>query len=325
MTARSTVRRRAFESFFVEEMPVLYRAARRRVRNDADAEDLVQETMLRAYRSFDADAPPDNPAAWCHTILTNLITDRARAAQRTPDTMSVDDEGAGLYDRLEAGRETGMFSDPQRLVERWSNQTEVRAAMGTLPEWARDVLVLSHVRGLRYREIAKALGVPEGTVMSRLARARRALERALADRAGLPDRARARLEAPAPESAPRLDKMKQSWGTVPPAFAALAADPALLDAASRMMQSVVADGALSAAVKRALLASLAGSPPDPADRPLTALAGFVAAASADPAGLSRSDYELLYAEGWSEPQVMEALHLSAFAPYMSTMNAALGG
>jgi alkylhydroperoxidase family enzyme len=92
-----------------------------------------------------------------------------------------------------------------------------------------------------------------------------------------------------------------------------------------MMQSVVADGALSAAVKRALLASLAGSPPDPADRPLTALAGFVAAASADPAGLSRSDYELLYAEGWSEPQVMEALHLSAFAPYMSTMNAALGG
>ena len=147
MRGRSTVRRRAFEGFFVAEMPGLYRAARRRVHNDADAEDLVQETMLRAYRAFDEARPPDNPAAWCQTILSNLITDRARARQRTPDTMSVDDSGAGLYDRLEAGRETGMFSDPHRLIERWSNRDEVRAALATLPEWGREVLVLAHGNG----------------------------------------------------------------------------------------------------------------------------------------------------------------------------------
>lgn len=326
MRGRSTVRRRAFEGFFVAEMPALYRAARRRVHNDADAEDLVQETMLRAYRTFDEARPPDNPAAWCQTILSNLITDRARSRQRTPDTLSVDDAGAGLYDRLEAGRETGMFSDPHRLIERWSNRDEVRAALATLPEWGREVLVLAHVGGLRYREIAEQLGVPEGTVMSRLARARRALERAMAQRAGLPEAAAPkRLDAPAPAAQPRLDSLKQSWGEVPPAFAAMAADPGLLEAAARMMGSVVNDGALSADVKRRLLAAVAGATPEGLDGPTAALATFVRSAAANPAGLTPTDYDLLYAEGWTQPQVLEALHLSAFAPYLSHMNAALGG
>ena len=326
MSARSTVRRRAFEGFFVAEMPALYRTARRRVHNDADAEDLVQECMLRAYRGFDETHPPDNPGAWCQAILANLITDRARARSRTPDTMSVDDQGAGLYDRLEAGRETGMFSDPHRLIERWSNRDEVREALDGLPEWGREVLLMAHVGGLRYREIAERLGVPEGTVMSRLARARRALERALAERAGLPEtRAKARLDAPAPASQGRLDNLRQSWGDVPPAFAAMAADPQLLEAATKMMGSVINDGALPGAVKRRLLAAVGGAPDGDADPPLAALMAFVRSASTDPAGLTPADYDLLYAEGWSQPQVLEALHLSAFAPYLNQMNAALGG
>lgn len=322
---RSTVRRHAFEGFFIAEMPVLFRVARRRTRNDSDAEDLVQETMLRAYRAFDPASPPDNPAAWCQTILSNLITDRARAAGRTPDTLSVDDDGAGLFDRLEAGRETGMFSDPERLIERWCRRDEVRAALDTLPEWAREVLVLAHVAGLRYREIAATLGVPEGTVMSRLARARRALERELAGRAGLPDRERPRLAQPAQEARPQLETLEQSWGAVPPAFTALAADPGLLGAAATMMNSAVEDGALSGAVKRLLLAVVNGHAlPDP-DPALAALGRFVEHASTNPAGLTQADYELLYAEGWTQPQVMEALHISAFAPYLRHMNAALGG
>jgi RNA polymerase sigma-70 factor, ECF subfamily len=320
----SVIRRRAFENVFMAEMPTLYRSARRRVRNTADAEDLVQEAMLRAYRTFDPAHPPENPGAWCQRILTNLVADRARERGRRPEPLSVDDEGAGLYDRLEAGRDTGIYSDPQRLVQRWSDRDDVRQALEELPEWAREVLVLSHVAGLRYREIAEVLGVPEGTVMSRLNRARRALERALAARAGLPDRPRRRIDAPAPEARPRLEGLERAWGDVPPAFTAMAADPNLLDAAARMMRTVIDDGALPAATKRTLLAALADAAP-PADGPTRALAEFTRRASAAPAELTRADYELLYAEGWTEPQVLEAVHLAAFAPYLRAMNTALGG
>lgn len=321
----SAVRRRAFEGVFLEHLPGLYRSARRRVRSDADAEDLVQETMLRAFRAFDPSEPPDNPGAWLQRILANLLTDRARERARRPEPLSVDDEGAGLYDRLEAGRETGIYSDPQRLVQRWSDRDDVREAVDALPDWAREVLVLSHVAGLRYREIAEVLGVPEGTVMSRLNRARRALERALATRAGLPDRPKPRVDAPAPGSRRRLEGLERSWGEVPPAFAALAADPALLDAAARMMRTVVDDGALPAAVKRRLLAAIGDPSAGPDDPAVAALAAFTRRASAAPSDLTRADYDLLYAEGWSEAQVLEALHLAAFAPYVSRMNTALGG
>jgi len=320
----SVIRRRAFENVFMAEMPTLYRSARRRVRNTADAEDLVQEAMLRAYRTFDPAHPPENPGAWCQRILTNLVADRARERGRRPEPLSVDDEGAGLYDRLEAGRDTGIYSDPQRLVQRWSDRDDVRQALDELPEWAREVLVLSHVAGLRYREIAEVLGVPEGTVMSRLNRARRALERSLAARAGLPDRSRRRIDAPAPEARPRLEGLERAWGDVPPAFTAMAADPNLLDAAARMMRTVIDDGALPAATKRTLLGALGDAAP-PADGPTRALAEFTRRASAAPAELTRADYELLYAEGWTEPQVLEAVHLAAFAPYLRAMNTALGG
>ncbi len=319
------LRRRAFEGVFIDELPSLYRSARRRVPSDGDAEDLVQEVMLRAYRAFDPGRPPDNPAAWCQRILSNLVADRARERGRRPEPLSVDDDGAGLYERLEAGRETGMFSDPARLVQRWSDRDEVRAALDGLPDWAREVLVLSHVVGLRYREIAEVLDVPEGTVMSRLNRARRALERALASRAGLPDRPRPRVDAPAPRSEPRLAGLRRSWGDVPPAFEALAADPALLDAAAHMMRSVVDDGALPADTKRRLLAAIADPDAPAATEGLGPLVAFTRRASTDPAALTRADYELLYADGWTEAQVLEALHLAAFAPYISRMNAALGG
>jgi RNA polymerase sigma-70 factor, ECF subfamily len=325
VSTRSELRRRSFETVFVPELAALYRSARRHSPSEADAEDLVQETMLRAYRTYAADQPPDNPRAWCHRIMVNLATDRAREQERRPAPLSVDDEGAGLYDRLEAGRDTGIYSDPARLVGRWDNTDLVRRVVDGLPEWARQVVVLSHVAGLRYREIAEVLDVPEGTVMSRLNRARRALERGLADEMHLPDRSAPRVDAPDPISQPRLDSLGRSWGTVPPAFAAMAANPALLDAAAMMMRSVIDDGALDSVTKRALMAALDEAAPLPSPRPLAELALFVRQAARAPADLTRADYELLYGEGWTEPQVMEALHLASWAPYLARMNAALGG
>jgi alkylhydroperoxidase family enzyme len=133
------------------------------------------------------------------------------------------------------------------------------------------------------------------------------------------------VHAPDPAARPRLEGLERSWGEVPPAFSALAANPALLDAAAQMMRSVIDDGALTAGVKRRLLAAIDrpdAADPDPA---VALLQDFARRAARAPAELTRADYEILAGEGWTEPQVLEALHVASFAPYLSRMNTALGG
>jgi RNA polymerase sigma-70 factor, ECF subfamily len=321
----SQVKRGAFEAAVLPHLPGLYRSARRFVPTPPDAEDLVQEAMLRAFRAFDPGAPPPNPRAWSHRILANLAVDRARARRRAPDPLSVDDEGAGLYERLEAGRDTGPLSDPQRLVDRWVERERVRRAVEGLPLWARQVLHLAHVEGFRYREIAEVLEVPPGTVMSRLSRARRALERALADELRLPDPPSPRLRTLDDRESPSLARLNRRWGALPEAMRSLAAAPPLLDAAAASLAVVVEDGALSAEVKRHLVAALeseAGT--TEAGGPLGDLVAFVRVARTRPGDLTRADYEALYGDGWTEPQVLEALHVATWAPYLIGLNAALG-
>lgn len=177
----------AFERVFAPELAGLYAAARRYVRSTADAEDLVQDTMLKAFRGFDPAAPPDNPRAWLHRVLRNAAIDRARARGRQPDQLSIEDERGGLFERLQAGVETGQYSDPIRLISRWQDAAAVRAVFERLSEPAREVLVLAEVGGLSRAEMAEVLGVPEGTVMSRLARARRAFETRFAEHLELPE------------------------------------------------------------------------------------------------------------------------------------------
>lgn len=165
-----------------EALPLLsnlYSAALRLTRNPADAEDLVQETYLRAYRGFGSFRPGTNLRAWMYRILTNTFINAYRKRQREPQT--VPDDGIDewyLYDRLAAAEASAETEVLERIPDE-----DVRAALDALPEGFRMAVLLADVEGFSYREIAEILGIPIGTVMSRLHRGRRALEKALWEKA----------------------------------------------------------------------------------------------------------------------------------------------
>jgi RNA polymerase sigma-70 factor (ECF subfamily) len=166
-----------FEREALPLLPNLYSAALRLTRNPADAEDLVQETYLRAYRGFGSFRPGTNLRAWMYRILTNTFINAYRKRQREPRT--VPDEGIDewyLYDRL------AESSAESEVLERIPDE-DVRAALDALPEGFRMAVLLADVEGFSYREIAEIMGIPIGTVMSRLHRGRRALEKALWEKA----------------------------------------------------------------------------------------------------------------------------------------------
>jgi len=165
-----------------EALPLLsnlYSAALRLTRNPADAEDLVQETYLRAYRGFGSFRPGTNLRAWMYRILTNTFINAYRKRQREPQT--VPDDGIDewyLYDRLAAAEASAETEVLERIPDE-----DVRAALDALPEGFRMAVLLADVEGFSYREIAEIMGIPIGTVMSRLHRGRRALEKALWEKA----------------------------------------------------------------------------------------------------------------------------------------------
>ncbi len=163
-----------------EALPLIkdmYTAALRLTRNPTDAEDLVQETFLRAYRGFGGFRPGTNLRAWMHRILTNAFINTYRKRQREPQIASDDDvEEWYLYDRL--ARRGVEPSAETRVLESLPDE-DVRAALDALPDQFRMAVILADVQGFSYKEIAEILEVPIGTVMSRLHRGRRALEKRL--------------------------------------------------------------------------------------------------------------------------------------------------
>lgn len=161
-------------------MGSLYSAALRMTRNPADAEDLVQETFLRAYRGFGGFQEGTNLKAWLYRILTNTYINAYRAKQRRPEESDLDDvEDLYLYHRLgglEAAR-VGRSAEDE-LMDAFT-EFEVKAAIEDLPENFRLVVLLADIEGFAYKEIAEILDIPIGTVMSRLHRGRKALQKAL--------------------------------------------------------------------------------------------------------------------------------------------------
>ncbi len=166
----------------MEYMPSLYSAAMRMTRKPADAEDLVQETYLRAYRGFGGFKEGTNLKAWLYRILTNTFINRYRSQQRRPDETELDDvEDFYLYRRLgglEGARATRSAED--ELLDHFT-ETEVKDAVEALPEQFRIAVVLADVEGFSYKEIAEILDIPIGTVMSRLHRGRKGLQKRLYD------------------------------------------------------------------------------------------------------------------------------------------------
>ena len=163
-------------------MEPLYSAAMRMTRNPADAEDLVQETYLRAYRGFGGFQDGTNLKAWLYKILTNTYINMYRAKQRRPDEVDFDDvEDFALYRRLGGIEAAQAGITPERLVLDSMPDQAVKDAIEALPEQFRVAVLLADVEGFSYKEIAEITGVPIGTVMSRLHRGRKQLEKRLAD------------------------------------------------------------------------------------------------------------------------------------------------
>jgi RNA polymerase sigma-70 factor, ECF subfamily len=156
----------------------VYRVARHVANSREEADDLVQETYVRAFRSWRSYQPGTNLRAWLLRILTNLNIDRGRRAQRTPPTQGLEANDYYLYDRLTES--DGGPSDEERVVERLS-QDDIVEALASVPHDFRDVIVLVDIGDFSYQDAAQILDIPIGTVMSRLHRGRRILKRELAE------------------------------------------------------------------------------------------------------------------------------------------------
>jgi RNA polymerase sigma-70 factor, ECF subfamily len=175
--ARDRVR---FEEEALALADQVYRVARHLAGSKEEAEDLVQETYARAFRSWRSFTPGTNLRAWLLRILTNLNIDRGRRKQRTPDTQPLEEGDYFLYNRLEESSSDSQAEE--HVVERLS-QDDVVTALSAVPHDFRDVIVLVDIGDFSYADAAQILDIPIGTVMSRLHRGRRILKREMAEAA----------------------------------------------------------------------------------------------------------------------------------------------
>jgi RNA polymerase sigma-70 factor, ECF subfamily len=172
--------RRRFEVEALPYLDRLYSGALRLTRNPSDAEDLVQETLLRAFRAFHQFRRGTNIRAWLFRILTNTFINEYRKRRREPKTVPMEQhvEDWYLYSRL---ADEGLEPSAEASVLESLPDEEVQRALSSLPEPFRIAVLLADVEGFSYREIAEITGVPVGTVMSRLHRGRKTLEKELWD------------------------------------------------------------------------------------------------------------------------------------------------
>ncbi len=172
--------RSKFEALISVHLDSLYRTALRMTKNTADAEDLVQETCLKAFRYFDRFEEGSNIRAWLFKILTNLFINRYRKEAKEPTVVEYDEtQDYLLYSKMQNGIGGGEQTGPEKELFDRVLGSEVDKAINDLPEDFRIVVVMAFIEGLAYEEIAEALGVPMGTVKSRLHRGRKLLQKAL--------------------------------------------------------------------------------------------------------------------------------------------------
>ena len=167
-----------FEQDAMQFAPQLYSAALRMTRNPADAEDVVQETFLKAFRAYDTFEEGTNLKAWLYRILTNTYINRYRKKQRRPSEVELGElQDLYLYRRL--GEPSGASQSAEKTVLDAFVDTDIKQALESLPEHFRMPVLLADVDGFAYKEIAGILDIPIGTVMSRLHRGRKALQQKL--------------------------------------------------------------------------------------------------------------------------------------------------
>jgi RNA polymerase sigma-70 factor (ECF subfamily) len=200
LTPKRDSGREQFDADVLPHLDALYANAMRLTRARADAEDLVQETVLRAFRFYDRFERGTNVKAWLLRIQYNAFVNRYRRSikeREIKENMTQEASGEGVVSR-DALR---SLTDPTGTALRPLILREIEAALDTLPEEHRMVVVLADLEELSYKEIAEVLGCPIGTVMSRLHRARRALRGLLLEHAAVQN---ATPEAPATDAAPTV-------------------------------------------------------------------------------------------------------------------------
>lgn len=163
----------AFEAEALSSIDSLYRTALRLTRVPADAEDLVQDTYLKAFRAADSFEPGTNLRAWLFTILHNTARNRIR--DRARDTVTVDSETVEQAAEQPSFSNGGPVPTPETLLLNEALTPELQSAVDHLPDAFRQVVWLRDVEEFSYAEIAAMLGIPVGTVMSRISRGRRLL------------------------------------------------------------------------------------------------------------------------------------------------------
>lgn len=170
-----------FETEALSFLDALYRTALRMTRSEADAEDLVQETYIRAFRFREQFAPGTNLKAWLFRILTNTFINSYRRRQTQPEFTELDGvDEFSLYKRMSDLRTSSGAGNPETVFLDGLVDSEVKDALGELPEKFRQVVLLD-AEGFSYKEIAEMLDIPIGTVMSRLHRGRKFLQKRLLD------------------------------------------------------------------------------------------------------------------------------------------------
>jgi RNA polymerase sigma-70 factor, ECF subfamily len=170
-----------FETDAMQYAPQLYSAAMRMARNPADAEDLVQETFLKAFKGYGSFEAGTNLKAWLYRILTNTYINKYRKDRRRPTESDLGDvEDLYLYRRIGSEQTADSSRSAEDRVLDGLVESDIKQAVESLPENFRVPVLLADLEGFAYKEIAEILDIPIGTVMSRLHRGRKALQASLA-------------------------------------------------------------------------------------------------------------------------------------------------
>ncbi len=170
--------REKFEKISLQYMELLYSSALRLTKNSAEAEDLVQDTYMRAYRFFDKFQEGTNFKAWIFRIMTNTFINKYRKKARSPQQVELEKVAFFIEDEhVEQSQKTVDVYEKDTYHELFDD--EINGALNRLSENFKEIIVLADVEGLTYKEIAQKADIPLGTVMSRLFRARRMLQKNL--------------------------------------------------------------------------------------------------------------------------------------------------
>jgi RNA polymerase sigma-70 factor (ECF subfamily) len=208
-----TPRRRDFEQTALPQLDTMYRCALRLTNNPAEAEDLVQDAYVRAYRFWDTFQPGSSAKAWLLTILRNTFINGYHRTNRRKQTRHELEAQLSSLGQQTAVARPAVSTNPENALDRKLTRERIASALATIPEDYRIAVTLADLEGLAYKEIAEVMDCPIGTVMSRIYRGRRLLHKLLLEHAQELGLAPDSTDTAAPEGAIDMNRYRTKRGT----------------------------------------------------------------------------------------------------------------